>query len=815
MHSASSKPWVPTTFMSANGDLRLGVVSLHSDQHAQQVCGSESPRVQGDTLSTISNGSKRMISWLSIIALFGLFTVAFFWRILLSPDVYFPVGGDFIFQDFPRNVFAAHSLQSGEIPLWNPYTMTGQPFAIDPNVGFFYPLKLLLMLVVPGFTYREMELLLILHYLLSGLFTYALGRDLGMTKSGAVTAGLAFMFSGFMIGQMEHPYIVITAMWLPLVFLFLRRAILHGGTTDALLAGIFLAISIFGGHQQFSIMMVMWILLWLAGYWLVVNRSAFWRNVRSMALIFGSAFAASAVQILPAVEIIGQSIRGQVGAAEAAAINLPPIGWITLISPHFFGPTSMEAESVWNGYGNWNEAYGYVGVIALFLAIVGLALRGRNLPVLSRYEAWFLAGTVPLALLLAAGNDTPVYGWAFAAVPIFRFMRVPARYVYWLDTSLPLLAGFGIDFFSARGTARPSWHRAVIGSVALVFAAAVLVRATVPMTPARAGDLSLFLLLIGGLLSALVFHVRLRRSRTLLVALVIALLALDLFAAQSTYNLTMHDPLTTFRLPEGLDRQRVGDLYRIDATVEAQADLEPLVGQIHSIPMLSGLTWNPFDLTSVREYWGEDDRESPTYDFLAVKYLIAPRGAKLSPKWTPQPIADSRLQVFENTQAWPRASMVFQSIVEPDRQKALDLVRNDAFDPRKTVLLESGIPISRPGANGTVRIVTSTNNSLALQADTSQDGYLVLSDAYYPGWRVWVDEREQELLRANYAFRAVWLETGQHTVRFQFDPLSWRIGLVISAVTWCALGLGGAIYAVTRIRRKRLVSHPQNRAVVE
>ncbi len=757
-------------------------------------------------MSRIPNGLKPVWPGLSIVILFGLLTVAFFGRVLFSSGIYFPPGGDFVSFNFPQNVFAAHSLQNGEIPLWNPYVMTGQPFAADPNIGFFYPLKLLLMLAVPGFTYQEMEYLLILHYFLSGLFTYALARDLGVTRSGGIVAGLGFMFSGFMVAQVEHPNIIITATWLPLVFLYFRRAILHGGAADALYSALFLAISIFGGHQQFSVLMVIWMLLWLAGYWLVVNRRTFWSDVRAITLVFAVALAAAAVQILPALELISQSLRGQLGAAEATAINLPPSGWIALILPHFFGSTGLQAESVWSGYGNWSEAFAYVGVITLFLAAIGLALRGRGLEVLGRYEAWFLAGTAVLGLLLAAGNATPLYGWAYTLIPVLRFLRVPARFVYWFDMSLPLLAGFGIDFFARAPVAGSRWRRVVIVFVALALAAVALGRAAVPMTAVRLGDLDVLLLLTGTLFIALLFHARLSNFRALLVALVVALLALDLFAAHSAYNLTTHDPLTNFRLPQTLDPQRVGNLYRIDLTPDALAAWEPLGGLVHSVPMASGLPWNPFDLTDYRDYWGEIDQESQAYDFLAVKYLIAPHGAALSSKWTPEP-ADAGLQVFENAQAQPRASVVFQSVVEPDRAQALNFTKSSAFDPHRIVVLDSGVPISRPGATANVRIVSSANNSMILEAALSEDGYLVLSDAYYPGWRVWVDEHEQVILRANYAFRAVSLQAGHHTVRFQFDPLSWRIGLTVSVVTWLALAVGAVLHAATRTRRKSPVPH--------
>jgi uncharacterized membrane protein YfhO len=58
----------------------------------------------------------------------------------------------------------------------------------------------------------------------------------------------------------------------------------------------------------------------------------------------------------------------------------------------------------------------------------------------------------------------------------------------------------------------------------------------------------------------------------------------------------------------------------------------------------------------------------------------------------------------------------------------------------------------------------------------TQPGYLVLTDTYYPGWRATVDGQPAEILEANHAFRAVQLDRGEHTVTFEYEPLSFRLG---------------------------------------
>ncbi len=76
-------------------------------------------------------------------------------------------------------------------------------------------------------------------------------------------------------------------------------------------------------------------------------------------------------------------------------------------------------------------------------------------------------------------------------------------------------------------------------------------------------------------------------------------------------------------------------------------------------------------------------------------------------------------------------------------------------------------------------------------------GYLVLTDTWYPGWQATVDGEPAEVLQANCAFRAVWLEVREHAVEMVYRPASVRIGGVISLavsvcclVGWLIFGLG-------------------------
>ena len=86
-------------------------------------------------------------------------------------------------------------------------------------------------------------------------------------------------------------------------------------------------------------------------------------------------------------------------------------------------------------------------------------------------------------------------------------------------------------------------------------------------------------------------------------------------------------------------------------------------------------------------------------------------------------------------------------------------------------------------------------NEVIVKAKVSQPKFLVLSDSYYPGWKAYVDGVREKVYVANYISRAVYLDAGEHTVRFVFDPFSFKAGLAITLLTIMLL-LGYIIFGL-------------------
>ena len=90
---------------------------------------------------------------------------------------------------------------------------------------------------------------------------------------------------------------------------------------------------------------------------------------------------------------------------------------------------------------------------------------------------------------------------------------------------------------------------------------------------------------------------------------------------------------------------------------------------------------------------------------------------------------------------------------------------------------------------GDVEFTRDDPEFLSLNVSAPDDCYLILRDGWYPEWFAWVDGNETEIYPADYAFRAVFIPAGEHTVEFRFIPRSFYQGMVITIASLCLVCL--------------------------
>jgi uncharacterized membrane protein YfhO len=68
----------------------------------------------------------------------------------------------------------------------------------------------------------------------------------------------------------------------------------------------------------------------------------------------------------------------------------------------------------------------------------------------------------------------------------------------------------------------------------------------------------------------------------------------------------------------------------------------------------------------------------------------------------------------------------------------------------------------------------------------------VLSEAYFPERRAWIDGREVPIQRTDLAFSGLYVPAGSHRVEVRYVPASFYLGATVSVLTLLAwIGLWG------------------------
>ena len=347
---------------------------------------------------------------------------------------------------FPYWAYAAASLGDGRLPLWNPHVFMGVPFLANPQSAVFYPLNWPLYLLDPA---RALSTALMLHVALGAVGMLALARaGLRLGWLAAATGAAAFAFSGFFAGQMEHINQVSVAAWIPWLILAIELGV-AGTKRWWAVAPLIVALMILAGHPQTAYVGLTFGLAWalVVGFRQVRGTSARWRahgaltglSLWLVGAVGGAGLAAA--QILPALDLSREGIRsGGLMFHEAVSFSLPTGEALPGLLPTFLHlPSSTEFVA-------------YVGVVGVMLAALGAVHRWREPRVV------FLVLAALVAILLALGPATPLFGLAHRIVPGVALFRVPARWLLVAVFALALLAAYGTEAL-ATASGRPRRER--------------------------------------------------------------------------------------------------------------------------------------------------------------------------------------------------------------------------------------------------------------------------------------------------------------------------------------------------------------------
>lgn len=766
--------------------------------------------------------------WRDVLAIgvIGAATAGFFWR-LLAGQVWMPAGGGDLAQFlYPAYAFSAAWWTRGVIPLWNPYLFGGMPFVGDIQSGIFYPINLLTFFIANPLTFRDMEFLSVFHFFLAGTGMYLFLRfgkwnsdnsklqilnskfdfkefripnlEFRISILASLAGAIAFEFSDLFITHFGNLNIIATIAWMPLILLFYRRAQTDGRPGFAAIAGVLLGIAFFAGHIQLFLFIVVALVLLAMGM-MIANRirlGDLQHYLGGLVIIALISLGIAAPVLLPSIEMTQNTVRAGYVYEQAAEFSLPPAQLIGLFVPGFFGRGPQ------NAWGPWQRVeVGYLGVLPILLAFLALVLRRDSL-------TQFFGALALIGLALALGGYAILHGWLYQLAPGFGQLRAPARFIVLMDFALATLAAFGFDaLLHALPRASEIVFKRLIRAAPWVFLIVALPAGALAYSNLILGqgqDAVLFQR-IANATNALAFFILLfALSLALIVArgtrffragvwsmLALALIFFDLFSLGAYVDASTDDPSRVYDHPGAVTFFKSdADFYRIDARETGVENAwMPDTSIVYNLFDVNGD--NPLVLADFDRFWQSlGSRSARAYDLLNVKYLIARKNAPVDREKFRLAFEDSAFNVYENTRFVPRAFIVNDARVVTNRAAALQAVRAKDFDPFQTVVLERAVSKSTPTDSAFAQIVGYGPNEILLDVRAAGGGILVLSEVYYPGWRAWENDREVEILRANYLFRAIELPADAQRIRLVYDPPLFKLGAGLFALTVIGL-IGG------------------------
>jgi hypothetical protein len=711
---------------------------------------------------------------------------------------------------------AAAQWRAGAVPLWNPYQALGTPLLATQQVAALYPFNALYLLLASGTAWWITALA---HQWIAALGLYALCRTLGLSAPAAVLGGISYAFSAVLIAKCIYlPDELICVAWLPWMFAAAERVVNRPAVSTTVALAAVCSLHILGGDAdtiaRASELLGAYVVLRLVTQ--PCNASERRRAATALGAAAMLALLLTAVQWLPTLELVRHSVRdlGRMTAAQQAgfALNLEEL-FLTRVR----GVAVLSISSS----------------LPLVLALVGWVLWSR------RAVAWFFGAAAMVIVALALGPATPLYGW-FRYLPSGTWFRVPLRFMNLWPMCVAPLAAAGAEALLIAAS-RQQWRRVVrvgIGSALIVLA--IKAGFALRNEAARVWLVlvvfdALPLILVAGLAKAA--H---RGALRLSGRVGTALATFCIFAV----------PVVLFQ-PDSLPPQRVADLYAPYADLFAQLRNERPARVLSLLPVADGRMWaklgsyfevpvlndfEPLSLMDFRDFaaalrgpepasvesmldvfTGDVAPPHPHFDsrllnLSGVRFVVVEPGktANLAQWFAPGvslvPWRESRTAVvYENRTALPRAFFVLASGLSVSRSGCVDTLLREDFDPMTQLIVEQpmNVAVGATAAAGSVRIVEYTPGRISMDITAGGDGFVLLTDAFYPGWVGRSDgSTPAAIVRADCFFRAVPVSAGRHEVVLEYTPRSFRLG---AAVSIAAIGLTAVVLAVSRVNRRRAV----------
>ena len=370
--------------------------------------------------------------------LLGLLIVAItaYWQISFFQ---YSLKYDMIDCSYPWRYIVSEHLRNGMLPMWNPYQNLGYPLFADLQSGSPWYLPVWILSVFSAYNIYTLSFEFIFHIFMAGVGMFYLGKTLKLSLNTAFIMGLAYMLSGFFIGNAQHFTLIAGATWLPFILSGYFEIIHKNNIRAVIKTAFFFFLFIAGGYPTYVVTTAYILCSLFVAYTLTLIKKKERVKLRQFILnnlyLFIFTVLLSCVVLLSYIDIAPELTRTEGIDLKAAMLNpFSPQCMLSLILPYGV----IKDMAFFNTDLSMSNAY--LGLIPLIFLCFSFFVRKSK-------AYYFFLVLALFSLLVAMGDYLPVRKILFNYVPLMNLFRFPGVFRLFTIVGFIVCAGFGIDYY--------------------------------------------------------------------------------------------------------------------------------------------------------------------------------------------------------------------------------------------------------------------------------------------------------------------------------------------------------------------------------
>jgi hypothetical protein len=700
---------------------------------------------------------------------------------------------DLYMQLIPWQGAVRASLGRGEWPLWNPYMLCGTVLAANMQSAPYDPFQLLALILPQP---QAITFGAAMTFFLAGLFAFAFARALGLGEIASLIGAAAYMFSAMMAFFVGWPLGRTWAL-LPLLLIGVRFVVRETSLRAAVVLTSAFVMALIVGHPE-SVLHTVAVGVAYGAFEVLTTRR--FKPILLAALCGVLALLLTAIALLPFLEAAPQTMEYFIRHEFYKKQELP------------FGPKEVlrrAGVSTLAWYGgqpehdnhtpDWEPTNIRTGALVVALALAALVLAPR------RRETWFFFGLAVICGWIGL-NAWPLADWLHH-VPLFD-ITINERLALAAAFALSMLAAMAVDAWPEQSASRAFAAAAIVAGAAI---AIVMVSASVfdsrialGVKPGLITTLTVAALLPLAMASLML---ALRTPARIALPLILGLLLLQrtledgqIYPVLPQRMFYPPTPILTHMQNDKGEPFRMGAMHFMflpDAA--ALYGLEDVRGYEAMTFLRLAETYGLWCVHNAASFNGLPDKSRPMLSLLNQKYMIALPAEQPDDQWKVV-LEDRNARLLENTRVLPRAFIPRRIRYEQHQDHVLfGMSKSTDFSDLAWILAPEVAPHEISNGRGTLT-TRRQGRQWDMMATMLEDGWVVLSESAWKGWRAYVDGKRVQTHFADHAFLGVFVPKGTHEVRVVYQPESFTRGRNITLAT--IAGLIG--YFVWRRRRRQL-----------